>query len=85
MWAAGCPLEEPVYSRRRPVASTGVRRRRACVERGRPPLSLWRLVAGSSRERERATAPFFLGRSLAPLVCKKRHFCKRTHKHGYYY
>ena len=43
MWAARSPLEERVYSRarRRPVASTGARRRRARVERSRPPLSLW--------------------------------------------
>ena len=79
MWAAGCPLEEPVYSRRRPVASTGVRRRRACVERGRPPLSLCGgLFLGLVfREGEGATPSFFLGRSLAPLVCKKRRVCVR--------
>ena len=53
MWAARSPLEERVYSRRRPVASTGARRRRACVERSRPPLSLWWLVLERERERRR--------------------------------
>ena len=60
MWAEGCPLEERVYSRRRPVASTGARRRRACVWSGvAPPLSLWGLVSGSLLEREREVAVIF--------------------------
>ena len=72
--------------RRRPVASTGARRRRACVERSRLPC----LCGGSflglfSRERGRSPS-FFLGQSLAPpLVCKKLRVCRRTHRHGVYY
>ena len=60
-------------ARRRPIASTGARRRRACVERSRPPLSLWRLVSGSllSLERETATLSFFLGRSSLRLCVRK--------------
>ena len=60
-----------------PVASTGVRRRRARVERSRPPLSLWWLSSPGLvfREGEGATPSFFFGRSLAPLVCKKRRLC----------
>ena len=61
-------------ARRRPIASTGARRRRACVERSRPPLSLWWLSSPGLvfREGEGATASFFFGRSLAPpLLCKK--------------
>ena len=80
MWAARSPLEERVLAARHmPVPATDARRRRACVERSRPSLSLWWLVAGSSREREGATSSFFLGRSLAPLVCKKGRVCIRTH------
>ena len=86
MWAARCPPEERVDSRRRPVASTGARRWRVCVERSRPLLSLWWLSSGSSRERGGATRSFFFGRSLAPpLVCKKLRVCRRTHRHGGYY
>ena len=82
-WAEGSPLEERVYSRRRPVASTGARRRRACVERSRPPLSLWWLVLERERERRRHFPS--VGRSLAPLVCKKLRVCIRLNRHGYYY
>ena len=73
--------------RRRPVASTGARRRRARVERSRPPLSLWWLSSPGLvfRERAGATASFFLGCSLAPLVCKKGRVCIRLNRHGGYY
>ena len=73
-WAAGSPLEERVYSPRRPVPSTGARRRRVLVWSG---VALRCLCGGSrrqvsSREGEGATSSFFFGRSLAPpLLCKK--------------
>ena len=88
MWAARCPLEERVYSRRATCRS----RRRA---RGDGVL-VWSGVAlpclcGGSRRRvssfegERATSSFFLGCSLAPLVCKKGRVCIRLNRHGGYY
>ena len=57
-------------ARRRPIASTGARRRRACVERSRPPLSLWWLSSPGLLERERERRRHFssVGRSVAPLV-----------------
>ena len=88
MGAVRSPLEERVYSRRRPVASTGVRRRRVCVERSRAPLSFFggSFLGLVFREGEGAT--FSLGRSVAPplLVCKKRRVFIRLNRHvGYYY
>ena len=74
--------------RRRPVASTGARRRRACVERSGVALPC--LCGGSFlglvfREGEGAT--FSLGRSVAPplLVCKKRRVFIRLNRHVRYY
>ena len=55
-------------ARRRPVTSTGARRRRARVERSRPPLSLWWLVSGSRLSRGRGSDAVIFPRSLAPLV-----------------
>ena len=50
-----------------------------CVERSRPsPVFVVARFSVSSREREGATPSFFFGRSLAPLVCKKRRVFKRT-------
>ena len=81
MWAARSPLEERVYR------GAGRPRRRA---RGDGVL-VWSGVAlpclcggsfqglFSNLEREGATASFFLGRSVAPLVCKKGRVCIRAH------
>ena len=64
MWAARCPLEERVYR------GAGRSRRRArgdgvfCVERSRPPLSLWWLSSPGLLERERSDV--------------SAHFCSRS-------
>ena len=80
---AGSPLEERV-PRRRPVAATGARRRRACVERSRLPC----LCGGSflglfSRERgsDAVVSAHF---SFSLRLCKKRRVCIRLNRHGNY-
>ena len=83
---AGSPLEEPMSR------GAGRSRRRACGD----GVLVWSGVAlpclcGGSflglvfRERAGATASFFLGCSLAPLVCKKGRVCIRLNRHGGYY
>ena len=76
--------------RRRPVASTGARRRRVLVWSGVaiPPVFVVARFWVSSFERERERRRHFpsVGRSLAPLVCKKRRVFIRLNRHvGYYY
>ena len=69
-----------------PVPATGARRRRACCGTESPsPVFVVALVAGSSREREGATPSCLRIFALAPLVCKKRRVCRRTHRHDGYY
>ena len=72
---ARCSLEEPVCT----AAPVGSRRRArgdgvcSCGAESPSPVFFWWLVSGSRLSRERATASFFFGHSLAPpLVCKKR-------------
>ena len=43
-----------------------------------------RRVSSFERERERRRHFSSVGRSLAPLVCKKRRVCIRTNRHGNY-
>ena len=73
---AGCPLEEcaaPHAGRVDGRAATACAR----VERGRPPLSLWWLSSpGLVFGRRESDGVIFLGRSLAPLVCKKGRVCR---------
>ena len=73
-------------ARRRPIASTGARRRRARVERSRPPLSLWWLSSPGlfflSRESDAVVLRIYV---LALRLCKKRSLCIRANKHGGYY
>ena len=82
MWAARCPFEERVYSRRATCQSRRRARGDGVFVRGGVTLPC--LCGGSFPglfflSRAGATASFFLGRSLAPLVCKKRRVCIVTH------
>ena len=50
-----------------------------------PVFVVARFWVSSFRGRERRRHFSSVGRSLAPLLCKKLRVCRRTHRHGVYY